>query len=91
MAEKQEMEFFTYNFYHILNRFFNLRGADLVALIHEAALIALKERIEHKNLSIKSVNSVHFEEALKKVTPSVKFEDRLYYKKLKEKLNKEKF
>ncbi|CAK5069420.1 unnamed protein product [Meloidogyne enterolobii] len=77
MAENQAMEFFT--------------GADLVALVHEATLIALKERIECKNLSINSVISENFEEALKKVSPSVKFEDRLYYKKLKEKFSVENF
>ncbi|CAK5081861.1 unnamed protein product [Meloidogyne enterolobii] len=77
MAENQAMEFFT--------------GADLVALVHEATLIALKERIECKNLSINSVISENFEEALNKVSPSVKSEDRLYYKKLKEKFSVENF
>uniref|UniRef100_A0A914NCJ5 AAA+ ATPase domain-containing protein n=1 Tax=Meloidogyne incognita TaxID=6306 RepID=A0A914NCJ5_MELIC len=47
MAENQAMEFFT--------------GADLVALVHEATLIALKERIECKNLSINFVISENFE------------------------------
>jgi len=60
-------------------------------LVHEATLIALKERVECKNLLINSVISENFEEALKKVSPSVKVEDRLYYKKLKEKFSVENF
>uniref|UniRef100_A0A1I8B278 AAA+ ATPase domain-containing protein n=1 Tax=Meloidogyne hapla TaxID=6305 RepID=A0A1I8B278_MELHA len=76
MAEDQSMEFFT--------------GADLVALVHEATLMALKGRIECKNLSVDSVTSTNFEKALRKVSPSVKFEDRLYYKKLREKFSVEK-
>ncbi|KAF7638535.1 hypothetical protein Mgra_00001910 [Meloidogyne graminicola] len=77
MAENQAMEFFT--------------GADIVALVHEATLLALKERIENKNLSINAVTKVHFENALKGVSPSVKLEDRLYYQNLKEKLTIERF
>jgi len=41
-------------------------GADLAALVREAAMIALRE-----NLEVKSVSWRHFERALAKVKPSV--------------------
>jgi SpoVK/Ycf46/Vps4 family AAA+-type ATPase len=61
----------------------------LVALVHEATLIALRQRIEHQNASIDSLNRDHFEEAMKRIMPSVKAEDREHYKKLKKKFHSE--
>lgn len=58
------------------------RGADLVALIHEAGVMALKERIEC-NPTIESLKLEHFESAMRKVSPSVGVADRDRYAKLR--------
>ena len=49
-------------------------GADLAALVREAAMLALRE-----DLNVKEVRMEHFEEALKKVKPSVSEEMVKYY------------
>jgi transitional endoplasmic reticulum ATPase len=54
-------------------------GADLEALAREAALIALRE-----SMSSKMVTRVHFEDALKKVKPSVNKSVLEVYKKVEE-------
>jgi len=52
-------------------------GADIEAVCREAAMIALRE-----NLNAEKVEKRHFEEALKKIRPSVKEEDMEVYKRL---------
>jgi transitional endoplasmic reticulum ATPase len=54
-------------------------GADLEALTREAAMIALRENMEAKEVSKK-----HFEEALNKVKPSVTKQSIVTYKKIEE-------
>jgi len=54
-------------------------GADLEALTREAAMLALREDIENKNVSKK-----HFEKAMDKVRPSVSKGDVERYKKIEE-------
>ncbi|MCS7123142.1 MAG: CDC48 family AAA ATPase [Candidatus Aenigmarchaeota archaeon] len=53
----------------------NYSGADLEALVKEAALNALRE-----DMNAKEVRKIHFEEALKKVLPSLSKEMIEYYK-----------
>ncbi|XP_040994661.1 cell division control protein 48 homolog C-like [Juglans microcarpa x Juglans regia] len=68
----------------------NLSGADLVALMNEAAMIAL----EDKPTSTEStpyaapwtIKMTHFEQALTKISPSVSDEQKQYYKILSESL-----
>jgi len=55
-------------------------GADLENLVREAAIIALRENIE-----IKKVSKKHFDEAMKKVKPSVTKRDMEIYSKIEEK------
>jgi len=52
-------------------------GADIEALVREAALLALRENIDSKEVKMK-----HFEAALKKITPSVTKADIDRYKKI---------
>ncbi|MCX8190626.1 MAG: CDC48 family AAA ATPase [Candidatus Aenigmarchaeota archaeon] len=54
-------------------------GADIEALCREAALNSLREDIKAKEVSLR-----HFEEALKKITPSITKEMIEYYKKFEE-------
>ncbi len=54
-------------------------GADLENLVREAAMIALRQNIE-----VKSVAKKYFEEAMKKVRPSVTKKDLETYKKIEE-------
>jgi len=58
-------------------------GADLEALCREAAMNALRENIKAKEVRMK-----HFEEALKKVTPSLTKEVIEYYQKFAERKKK---
>src|SRR3989338_1456694 len=54
-------------------------GADIESLCREAAILALR-----KNIEAKEVTLTHFEEALKKVRPSVSKEIEKEYESLKE-------
>lgn len=54
-------------------------GADLEALVREAVMIALRE-----DINVKEVNKEHFEEALKKVKPSVNKNVIEIYKRMEE-------
>ena len=54
-------------------------GADLEALVREAALLSLRESIDSKQVTKK-----HFEEALKKVKPSVNKSTIEIYKKIED-------
>ena len=58
-------------------------GADLEALCREAAMNALRENIKAKEVRMK-----HFEEALKKITPSLTKEMIEYYQKFTERRRK---
>jgi transitional endoplasmic reticulum ATPase len=58
-------------------------GADLEALCREAAMNALRENIKAKEVKMK-----HFEEALKKLTPSLTKEMIEYYQKFTERRRK---
>ncbi|MEM5811935.1 MAG: AAA family ATPase [Candidatus Aenigmatarchaeota archaeon] len=57
----------------------NYSGADLEALVKEAAMSALRE-----DINAKEVKKIHFEEALKKIGPSLTKEMIEYYKKFEE-------
>lgn len=57
-------------------------GADLAALVKEAAMLALRETIEEKLSTAKPVDVKHFEEALKVVQPSLTREDIMRYEEL---------
>ena len=54
-------------------------GADIENLVREAAILALRE-----NMNTKEVKKRHFEEAMKKVKPSIRKGDIEKYKKIKE-------
>jgi transitional endoplasmic reticulum ATPase len=54
-------------------------GSDIEALCREAAMLALR-----KNLNIKNIAMEHFEEALKKVKPSITDHDLKKYKEIEE-------
>jgi len=54
-------------------------GADLEALVREAAMLALRE-----DMSSKEVKKKHFDEALKKIKPSVTKSTLDVYKKVEE-------
>lgn len=68
-AKNEELEFYT--------------GADLAALVHEASICALKDRL-FQNSNIDSISLKHFDEAIRKIRPSVSENDRKKYEKLKE-------
>uniref|UniRef100_A0A0N5ABA4 AAA domain-containing protein n=1 Tax=Syphacia muris TaxID=451379 RepID=A0A0N5ABA4_9BILA len=59
-------------------------GADLAALIHEASIVALKQRINDNDTTVNCVTREHFLVALKTVKPSVPENDRKTYLDLKE-------
>ncbi|MGC8543956.1 MAG: AAA family ATPase, partial [Vulcanisaeta sp.] len=50
-------------------------GADLAALVREAAMLALRETIRSNSGQVKPVDIEHFEEALKTVPPSLSKQD----------------
>ncbi|CAJ0957607.1 unnamed protein product, partial [Mesorhabditis belari] len=58
-------------------------GADLSALIHEAGIIALKERLFENKNDVDSVNETHFQKALIKIRPSVSEADKKRYERMK--------
>ncbi len=60
-------------------------GADIEAVVREAALEALRE-----NMNAKEVNAKHFEEALKKIRPSITKDMFVLYQKAVEDLKKTK-
>jgi len=70
----------------IAKRTENYSGADLEALCREAALFALRENIEAKEVKMK-----HFEKALEKVKPSLSKELIKYYKRIAEEMKKSSF
>jgi transitional endoplasmic reticulum ATPase len=70
--------------YYLAKKTAGYTGADLDALAREAAILALRESIEAKY-----VTKEHFEEALKKVRPSVSKPTIEVYKKIEENFLKE--
>ncbi|TKR71700.1 hypothetical protein L596_019257 [Steinernema carpocapsae] len=65
-------------------------GADLAALIHEASVVALKERLSTENSNIDSLSTKHFEIAMSQIRPSVSAPDRTKYDKMKQMYTKTK-
>ncbi|KAL3727613.1 hypothetical protein ACJRO7_032366 [Eucalyptus globulus] len=67
----------------------NLSGADLAALVNEAAMVALEEKLtlsgQHTD-SPCTIKTAHFEQALTKISPSVSKMDIRVYEKLAEEL-----
>ncbi|GMY05203.1 cell division control protein 48 homolog C-like [Fagus crenata] len=68
----------------------NFSGADLAALMNEAAMLALEDRLTstETNLDAASftIKSTHFEQAVGKISPSVLDKQKQYYKILSERL-----
>ncbi|KAH9623158.1 hypothetical protein KSS87_011012 [Heliosperma pusillum] len=64
----------------------NMSGADLSALMNEAAMAALEEKLKLSTTVCggcsSSIKSVHFEHAMSKVKPSVSEKQKQYYEKL---------
>ncbi len=50
-------------------------GADIAALVREAAMLALRETIRERAARAKAVSAQHFEEAFKRIPPSLSPED----------------
>ncbi|CAL9151633.1 unnamed protein product [Musa hybrid cultivar] len=69
----------------------NLTGADLAALMNEAAMAALEEKQDSIDQGIENINpwlikTSHFEHALQKIKPSVSEKERKNYEELSRKL-----
>ncbi|KAE8679184.1 Cell division control protein 48-like protein C [Hibiscus syriacus] len=64
----------------------NLSGADLSALMNEAAMAALEEKLTSTGISEASwtIKTLHFERALSKISPSVSDKQKQFYKVLSE-------
>ncbi|KAL7239372.1 hypothetical protein ACSBR2_005307 [Camellia fascicularis] len=68
----------------------NLSGADLSALMNEAAMAALEEKLTAQSSSDAdhpislTIKKTHFEQALKKISPSVSDKQKHYYNRLSE-------
>ncbi|CAO2828505.1 unnamed protein product [Amaranthus hypochondriacus] len=65
----------------------NLSGADLSALMNEAAMAALEENLRSPQCPSDdrpriTIKSEHFEEAMKKITPSVSLKQKQYFERL---------
>ena len=67
------------NLNKLIDRTEGFVGADIEALVREAAMLALRENIENKEVSMKN-----FEEALKKVSASVTKSDNEKYRKIEQ-------
>ncbi|KAJ0975301.1 hypothetical protein J5N97_017266 [Dioscorea zingiberensis] len=70
----------------------NLTGADLAALMNEAAMAALEEKLSvdlgTSNIEPCLIKESHFEYALKKISPSVSEQQRSYYERFSQNLNR---
>ncbi|XP_042984658.1 cell division control protein 48 homolog C isoform X4 [Carya illinoinensis] len=67
----------------------NLSGADLAALMNEAVMVAVEERLSTESISDATswtIKATHFERALSKISPSVSDKQKQYYKILSETL-----
>ena len=58
-------------------------GADLAALVHEAGVLALRERLDQNNKSITAITFEHFELASTRIKESVSELDRKRYAELR--------
>ncbi|KAJ0979790.1 hypothetical protein J5N97_015264 [Dioscorea zingiberensis] len=69
----------------------NLTGADLAALMNEAAMAAIEEKssveLGTSNIEPCVIKESHFEYALKKISPSVSEQQRSYYERFSQNLN----
>ena len=63
-------------------------GADIAALVREAAMLALRETIREKTVKAKPVSMKHFEEALKRIPPSLTPEDIRRYEEIAKRLRR---
>ena len=63
----------------LMEKTLNYVGADIESLCREAAILALRENMEASKVEMK-----HFEEALKKVRPSITQEDMKRYEEIEE-------
>lgn len=59
-------------------------GADLAALVHEASICALKDRLMKNDSTIDKISEIHFSQAMAKVRASVSEADRKKYQHLKD-------
>ncbi|MFN7105595.1 MAG: AAA family ATPase, partial [Pyrobaculum sp.] len=57
-------------------------GADIAALVREAAMLTLRETIKERAARVKPISMRHFEEALKRIQPSLSPEDIKRYEKM---------
>ncbi|MBP1448787.1 MAG: AAA family ATPase, partial [Thermoproteus sp.] len=63
-------------------------GADIAALVREAAMLALRETIREKAGAAKPISMQHFEEALRRIPPSLTKEDMRRYEELAKRIRK---
>jgi len=63
-------------------------GADLAALVKEAAMLALRETIRSESNDVRPVSIEHFEEALKRVPPSLTKQDIARYEEIAKNLRR---
>jgi len=63
-------------------------GADIAAVVREAAMLALRETIKERTPSAKPVSTRHFEEALKRIPPSLGPDDVRRYEEMAKKLRR---
>ncbi len=63
-------------------------GADIAAVVKEAAMLALRESIKEGLKKPKKVSMRHFEEALKRVPPSLTPEDIRHYEEMAKRLRR---
>jgi len=61
-------------------------GADIAAVVREAAMLALREIVNER--SVKPVSARHFEEALRRVPPSLGPDDVRRYEEMAKKLRR---
>ena len=59
-------------------------GADLTALVHEASICALKDRLTKDDATIDKISEIHFTQAIAKVRASVTEVQRANYQKMKD-------
>ncbi len=63
-------------------------GADIAAVVREAAMLALRETIKERTPSAKPVSMKHFEEALKRIPPSLGSDDIRRYEEMAKRIRR---
>ncbi|WP_052883121.1 CDC48 family AAA ATPase [Thermoproteus tenax] len=63
-------------------------GADIAALVREAAMLALRETIRERASGARPVSRQHFEEALKRIPPSLTKEDIKMYEEVSKRMRR---